>query len=76
MDKKTSDVTTRLKNPIFIAAAAALIYQVLQRYGIAPERADYNAAVDLITYIAIGAGIYSTFGQAPRPPEETQEEEE
>ncbi|AHV98970.1 hypothetical protein [Paenibacillus sabinae] len=51
----------RLLNPVFIAAVAGLTYQLLVKYGAAPEAGVYQAAVDIVTYAVIGVGIYKTF---------------
>lgn len=51
----------RLLNPVFIAALAGLAYQLLVKYGVAPEVGTYQAAVDIVTYALIGVGIYKTF---------------
>lgn len=51
----------RMKNPLFIAAAASLVYQVLEKYGYAPTFDDYQMAVDLVSYLLIGVGVYSQF---------------
>lgn len=51
----------RLLNPVFIAALAGLAYQLLVKYGVAPDAGTYQAAVDIVTYAVIGVGIYKTF---------------
>lgn len=51
----------RVKNPIFIAAAASLIYQGLAKYGVAPTFDQYQMFVDLATYLLIGVGVYNQF---------------
>ncbi|AIQ13621.1 hypothetical protein [Paenibacillus durus] len=51
----------RLLNPVFIAAVAGLTYQLLVKYGVAPEAGVYQSAVDIVTYALIGVGIYKTF---------------
>ncbi|ATW27958.1 hypothetical protein DCMF_27240 [Candidatus Formimonas warabiya] len=51
----------RLKNKYFWLAAAGFAYQILNRYGYAPELGTWQAGIDLISYLAIGSGIYSTF---------------
>jgi hypothetical protein len=53
----------RLANKVFIGAAAAFIYQVLQKYGVAPEAGLYQTGIDIISYILIGAGVYSSFNE-------------
>lgn len=54
----------RLTNPAFILAVASLAYQVLAKYGVAPDAGTYQAAVDILSYVVIGAGIYKTFPAA------------
>lgn len=51
----------RVKNPVFIAAAASLLYQVLSKYGLAPTLMQYQLFIDLLSYLLIGAGVYSQF---------------
>ncbi|SDC86591.1 hypothetical protein SAMN05428987_3095 [Paenibacillus sp. CF095] len=51
----------RLTNPLFIAAAVGLAYQVLEKYGVAPDFGTWQIGVDLVTYALIGSGVYSTF---------------
>lgn len=51
----------RVLNPVFIAAVASLAYQLLAKYGAAPEAGVFQAAVDIVTYAVIGVGIYKTF---------------
>ncbi|RJQ33190.1 MAG: hypothetical protein C4562_01085 [Actinobacteria bacterium] len=51
----------RMGNPIFIGAAAAFTYKVLQANGITIDAGTWQQGVDLLAYLAIGAGIYSSF---------------
>lgn len=51
----------RIKNPLFIAAVASLLYQLLSKYGVAPTFEQYQLVVDLITYTFIGVGVYNQF---------------
>lgn len=51
----------RLTNPLFIAAAVGLAYQVLEKYGVAPDFGMWQIGVDIVTYALIGSGVYSTF---------------
>lgn len=51
----------RLLNPLFIAAVASFAYQLLAKYGAAPEAGTYQMAVDIVSYALIGVGIYKTF---------------
>ncbi|USK78952.1 hypothetical protein LHV56_19155 [Peribacillus frigoritolerans] len=53
----------RFKNKLFLGALAAFIYQMLVKYGIAPELETYQLGADLTSYLLIGAGVYSTFEQ-------------
>lgn len=50
----------RFKNPIFLLAVAGLIYQALQQSNINIELGTYKDLIDVISYAAIGTGIYST----------------
>lgn len=51
----------RFKNPIFLIAVSGLVYQALQQSNINIELGTYQQLVDVISYAAIGTGIYSTF---------------
>ena len=56
----------RIKNPIFIAAAAGLVYKLYTwlaaKYGLpAINSDDWRQGVDLLAYVLIGAGISSSF---------------
>ncbi|WP_336786547.1 hypothetical protein [Paenibacillus sp. MMO-177] len=63
MTKKQRDaLIKRLKNPLFLAALASGLYQLLVRYNVAPDAGTYQLYVDLVNYVLLGAGIYSTFG--------------
>jgi hypothetical protein len=62
MSKK--QIMKRLKNPLFLAAMAAAVYQVLQKYEVAPDMGTWQLWVDLISYAVLGFGIYSTFETA------------
>lgn len=61
--KKKEGLVQRLKNPIFIAAAAAFTYKILEHYEVAPPLEMFNIGIDLAAYALIGSGIYSTFGR-------------
>jgi len=50
----------RLKNPIFLAAVASLIYQIISRY-VEVDPTMYGNIVNIITFILIGGGVWSTF---------------
>lgn len=60
--KQIAALKKRLKNPLFLAAIASAVYQVLQKYGQAPDAGTYQMYVDLVSYALLGGGIYSTFG--------------
>ncbi|MGE5328242.1 MAG: hypothetical protein ACM3KR_01885 [Deltaproteobacteria bacterium] len=51
----------KLTNPLFLIALFGFIYQVLQYFGIKIPDADFKTFVDLISYIVIGTGVYSTY---------------
>jgi hypothetical protein len=51
----------RLSNPIFLAALAAAGYNALKKAGVEIDLGTYQLYVDLISYAAMGAGIYSSF---------------
>ncbi|USB34271.1 hypothetical protein [Paenibacillus sp. YPG26] len=51
----------RLTNPVFIAAFVGLAYQILVKYGVAPDFGTWQIVVDLVSYALIGSGVYSTF---------------
>lgn len=53
----------RFKNPVFLIAVTGLIYQALQQSNINIELGTYKELVDVISYAAIGTGIYSTFNK-------------
>ncbi len=59
MNKNT--FLNRVKNPIFLLAATSLLYQALKKYNLVSNLESYQQFIDLITYIFIGTGIYSTF---------------
>lgn len=58
----------RVKNPLFLSAAAGFVYTLYEKtaphYGL-PEVSlgDFQLGVDLLAYALIGTGVYSTFGQ-------------
>ncbi|MGW8957856.1 hypothetical protein [Paenibacillus sp. NPDC055715] len=51
----------RLTNPLFITAAVGLAYQVLEKYGVAPDFGTWQIGVDIVSYAVIGTGVYSSF---------------
>lgn len=59
--KQRAALIKRLKNPLFLAALAAGLYQLLVKYNVAPDAGTYQLYVDLVTYALLGGGIYSTF---------------
>ena len=54
-------LVTRLRNPAFLLALAGLIYQILESFGIQIPKETYREAVDVISYVFIGVGVYSSF---------------
>ncbi|MGF9893328.1 hypothetical protein ABEX78_32360 [Priestia megaterium] len=50
----------RLKNPAFLLGAASLVYHLLSQY-IKLDESTFKTAVDLLTYLFIGSGIYTSF---------------
>ncbi|MXO78213.1 hypothetical protein GRP75_10230 [Paenibacillus sp. OT2-17] len=46
---------------MFIAAVVGLAYQVLEKYGVAPDFGTWQIGVDIVSYALIGTGVYSTF---------------
>jgi hypothetical protein len=68
LKKKKEGLKDRLKNPVFLAAAAGFGYAGYKWLGskynfetISLE--DWRMLVDLAAYVFIGSGIYSTFGK-------------
>lgn len=61
----------RLTNPLFIAAAVGLTYQILEKYGVAPDFGMWQVGVDIVSYALIGTGVYSTF-KAEQKAEDTK----
>ena len=51
----------RFKNPYFIMAITAFLYQVLMQFDINVDAQLYKDAVDILSYALIGTGIYKTF---------------
>ncbi|MET3210792.1 UNVERIFIED_CONTAM: hypothetical protein ABIC26_003753 [Paenibacillus sp. PvR008] len=63
----------RLANPLFITAAVGLAYQVLEKYGVAPDFGTWQIGVDIVSYALIGTGVYSTFnGAKPKAGQSTE----
>ncbi|KJD45509.1 hypothetical protein [Paenibacillus terrae] len=62
----------RLTNPLFIAAVVGLAYQVLGKYGVAPDFGTWQIGVDIVSYALIGTGVYSTFKKAEEKAEDTK----
>lgn len=52
----------RFKNPVFIMALVAFLYQVLRNFNIDIDEDLLYQGVDLLSYILIGTGIYKSFG--------------
>lgn len=59
--KQRSALKKRLTNPLFLAAVASIVYQALQKNGVAPDAGSYQLYVDLACYALGLGGIYSTF---------------
>jgi len=51
----------RLKHPLFIAAIAGFTYQILKHFNVEIDQEMFKLGADLISYMLIGSGIYSTF---------------
>jgi uncharacterized membrane protein len=66
------ELIKRFKNPLFLVALAGLIYQVLQGFGVKIDQLQFKSVVDLISYVLIGSGIYSSFGNANIDTKEVQ----
>ncbi|MHB1167027.1 MAG: hypothetical protein ACYC0N_00620 [Carboxydocellales bacterium] len=56
------ELLKRIKNPIFLGAAASFVYTVLKANGITLDVGTYQMGVDVVAFLVIGVGIYSTFG--------------
>lgn len=53
---------SRLKNKVFLTAVAGLLFQFVSKaYNV--EYGEFQLWVDLISFLVIGSGIYSTFGE-------------
>jgi hypothetical protein len=66
--KPTAKFLERVKNPIFLFAFFAFVYQALNHYGVQVELGTYQQAVDILTYVVLGFGVYST-GKSFKEPE-------
>lgn len=64
--ENVTDWKKRVKNPLFIAAAAGLAYQIMAQFGVAPDEAMYKTAIDIVSFVFIGAGVYSTFPKSEK----------
>lgn len=62
-DLQPKEIKKRFKNKLFLAAAAALLFQVLEKNGLAPDVGTFQLAVDVGTYLLIGAGVYTNFDE-------------
>lgn len=51
----------RLKNPLFLAALAGIVYKVLKYCGVEIPQAEFRDIVDLVTWGLIGVGVYSRY---------------
>jgi len=67
VQQKKANFAKRMRNPLFLAAAAGFMYTAYSKtalyYGWAViQQEDYRMFVDLVAYAAMGSGVYSTFG--------------
>lgn len=62
MNLNKDEIIKRFKNPVFLVALCGLIYQILQGFGVKIDQLQFKNVVDLVSYIFIGSGIYSSFG--------------
>jgi len=67
VQQKRANFVQRVKNPLFLAAAAGFVYTAYSKtalyYGWAViQQEDFRMFVDLVAYAAMGTGVYSTFG--------------
>ena len=51
----------RFKNPIFRLALASFVYQIFTKLGIQIDAETFRLCVDILSYILIGAGVYTSF---------------
>jgi uncharacterized membrane protein len=51
----------RLKNPIFLMALASITYTILSKLGVKLTTDEFKIYVDLLSYILLGAGVYTSF---------------
>lgn len=66
VETKKEGFVERAKNPLFLAAGLSFIYtaytKLAAQYGLPQiELGDFQLAVDLLAYVILGTGIYSTF---------------
>lgn len=59
----------RIKNKLFLLALTGFIYQVLRLAGVEIQHDLFQTFCDLISYILIGTGIYSSFEDKGDPKE-------
>lgn len=64
------DLQARMKNPVFIMAFVAFLYQMLKHFNIDIDRELLMQGVDLASYLLIGTGIYKTFSPSAHVPKE------
>lgn len=54
----------RLRNPIFLAAGASIAYKLVTYYsGLEIGQEDFRLAVDVLTWVLLGTGVYSKFNK-------------
>lgn len=51
----------KLQNKAFLGVLVVLIYQVLEKYHVAPSLDEYQVWVDVVSYLILGFGVYNTF---------------
>lgn len=51
----------RFTNVIFVAALSGFAYQILQNLGVTIDQGLWKQGVDLLSFVLIGTGIYSSF---------------
>ena len=61
LNKSKKQIKKRLENKLFLLAVAGLLYQALQKAGINIDLGTFQLAVDVISYAAIGVGVYASF---------------
>lgn len=65
--EKQPTAKDRMKNPLFIAAAASFVYTAYSKLGLmygwaVLDLGTFQLFVDLVAYVILGTGVYSVFG--------------